>query len=367
MRKVRITLVYLLLFVLSFSCAYESGEFTDHESPVIAKEPEITELELDEEEFEGFIPNIRASAQPNPQEALPTPETPYIYEIVLIALLISYGVNYFIGNRKNEAIARAWVSEFGRVLEEQFAHLGFGGPDKPDGALLLKESASHYFFYASGRTNCDYLLVTLELRQRQDLFSLLWGLIQPQEDRLTTEIGLTDMDPFIFAVSRCGPAEKSLRRSTDIQMCSPLAIAGLDQIFTVLSDCPEQARTFLTDAVKALLNKSKELQYLHVSDLLSSQEVTPDHQATANSMGRKALRVSLQPLDPAALVPLFRFQLYLIDYVATLKLPSPVRQRQVQRRQAAEEEQQRILREEAAKLKKQDDKEKRPQLKKRQK
>ena len=53
---------------------------------------------------------------------------------------------------------------------------------------LLKESASEYKLYASGRRHCNSLNGTLKLRNRQDIFSLILELIWPGEDRIELEV-----------------------------------------------------------------------------------------------------------------------------------------------------------------------------------
>lgn len=46
--------------------------------------------------------------------------------------------------------------------------------------LVIPESMNKFACYASGRRNCLYLLATLNLKPRQDLGMLLFGLVYPQ-------------------------------------------------------------------------------------------------------------------------------------------------------------------------------------------
>lgn len=54
----------------------------------------------------------------------------------------------------------------------------------------MKDSASEFKFYASGRRHCSSLLATLELRKRQDLL-LGYALapLLPHEERIDMQVG----------------------------------------------------------------------------------------------------------------------------------------------------------------------------------
>jgi hypothetical protein len=105
------------------------------------------------------------------------------------------------GKSTNERIAQKWLDSFRGLFESQFAAIGaYEGADVTSSGGILKESQSWYYdiysythvymyerltlcwcdsfkFYASGRRHCTGLLATIDLRKRQDLFSLALSLV----------------------------------------------------------------------------------------------------------------------------------------------------------------------------------------------
>lgn len=53
----------------------------------------------------------------------------------------------------------------------------------------MKDSASEFKFYASGRRHCSSLLATLELRKRQDLLlGYVLAPLLPHEERIDMQV-----------------------------------------------------------------------------------------------------------------------------------------------------------------------------------
>jgi hypothetical protein len=74
-------------------------------------------------------------------------------EIVAIAFIIIFFVNYLRGRRVNEALALRWAQEFctnGSVLDKNFSLLG-PGHGKPEEQMLMKQSQDQFEVWASGR------------------------------------------------------------------------------------------------------------------------------------------------------------------------------------------------------------------------
>jgi len=86
-------------------------------------------------------------------------------------------------------LALKWVRTFagdGRVIQKNFAFLG--PADGNDGEVLMKESHSCFKFYSTGRRYCHGMYAILDLRSRQDLFSLFLYTIVPRKDVLDIEV-----------------------------------------------------------------------------------------------------------------------------------------------------------------------------------
>lgn len=80
-------------------------------------------------------------------------------------LIIIYFLNYYHGKKKNIQILSKWLVHARPIFEQNFSHIGVsplqGGTE--GGALFDEESCYTFKFYASGRINCDYCIVTLDV------------------------------------------------------------------------------------------------------------------------------------------------------------------------------------------------------------
>jgi hypothetical protein len=80
----------------------------------------------------------------------------------MIAFVLAYIGNFFVGKSANFNIAKQWLKSIERVLEEQFVEVG--AYDPPLASRLYKESHSVYKVYATGRNNCSGILATLDVQ-----------------------------------------------------------------------------------------------------------------------------------------------------------------------------------------------------------
>ena len=81
----------------------------------------------------------------------------YALEIGYVVVLVSYGINYFIGRKANEHIASQWARNYRDIFATQFAQVGLD-------ALLVKESAHAFRMQAYGRVHCHGLQANLRVR-----------------------------------------------------------------------------------------------------------------------------------------------------------------------------------------------------------
>ena len=81
--------------------------------------------------------------------------------MMLVIVLAIYVLNYFLGKRLNEKYALLWVQQNKKLFDSEFSHVGVS--NSQGGALLDSESANAFKFYASGRQNCSYALVSIEV------------------------------------------------------------------------------------------------------------------------------------------------------------------------------------------------------------
>jgi len=108
-----------------------------------------------------------------------------------VIMLLIYILNYYTGKRLNLQILTRWLFVNKPIFDQNFSHIGVsplqGGSE--GGALFDEESCYTYKFYASGRVNCDYCLVTLDLKKRQDLLTMLvFNLVWIERDKVIIDV-----------------------------------------------------------------------------------------------------------------------------------------------------------------------------------
>lgn len=151
----------------------------------------------------------------------------YWVELLFIAGLICYFINYAMGKGKNIKIANSWLSAHKQLLEENFALVGDDSKKDVDLSqpvgLMMKESDSVFTLWCSGRVCCEGMLIELKLIKRQDLLALAMGLLNSKtQDQIVAkaEISKDSMDSFVFAVCNKRSASKMHKEMTDLVLLS---------------------------------------------------------------------------------------------------------------------------------------------------
>lgn len=165
--------------------------------------PKSATLEWDEDEFELPAPSKETSTG-QPDSTVPTPSKPavalirqpggYAVEFIVVVFLVFYGGNFLYGRAYNSCVAKKWSQQFasdGGVFDKNFSLIGSG---EADAEPVMRESASLFKFYASGRRYCQGLLATLNMRARQDVLSLVYYLIDPREDVMEVEVYMNEVN-----------------------------------------------------------------------------------------------------------------------------------------------------------------------------
>lgn len=140
-------------------------------------------------------------------------------EMTMIAGLLAYFANYFIGRNKNSKLASLWLKTHRQLLEENFSVIGDDTNKEregPDG--FIKESESVYTLWCSGRTLVEGMLVELKLIRRQDLVAIIADLLKPTQDQLHIKIELSAdvLDGFVFCVASKRTASKFFKEMYDL-------------------------------------------------------------------------------------------------------------------------------------------------------
>lgn len=147
----------------------------------------------------------------------------YWVELLFIAGLVVYFINYAMGKNKNIKIANSWLNAHKQLLEDNFALVGDDSKKDTDMSqpigLMMKESDSVFTLWCSGRVCCEGMLIELRLIKRQDLLALAMGLLNSKtQDQVVVkaEISKDSMDSFVFAVCNKRSASKMHKDLTDL-------------------------------------------------------------------------------------------------------------------------------------------------------
>jgi hypothetical protein len=181
----------------------------------------------DNDEFEGF--GTASEKPPTGEPKLTEAKVPihlrgrldsYWVEILFIAGLVVYFVNYAVGKNKNIQIANNWFNAHKSFLEDNFALVGDDGKKDTEqvSGVLLKESDSIFTLWCSGRVCVEGMLLELKLIKRQDLLSMTMGILKKTYDQVTikTELSKDAMDSFVLAIASKKSASKLFKEMTDL-------------------------------------------------------------------------------------------------------------------------------------------------------
>jgi len=173
-------------------------------------------------------------------------------------------------------IAQEWVKlilsdESPSGLRNNFWYIG-DNSDKAD-KVLQKDSMSHFMVHATGRRNCKWLLATLDLTKRHDLFSVVFNqlFVKPSQsaDVVRFTVPLNDMGKFCVAI--CPKTEVRNQRSNhaDIgKFTEATTTKVIAKELSVLTDCEEIVPEILRgeETGKAIGKLSGYLRCIHISD-----------------------------------------------------------------------------------------------------
>lgn len=251
----------------------------------------------------------------------------YTVEMICLTAVFLYIVCFLAGRSKNSSIAYAWVDAYKGVFESNFAEVGVGiNSDRG----MIKESQSHWKFFASGRRNCKACLVNVVTANRQDLIAVLMALATPEEDLVTLEIPMDDnaVDSFVFTI--CNKKQAKAIQAENADMKDYAVTVSSDKLpkdfpsdLVLLTDCREIISEILTTKTLQILKEgSKYISQIHITDQrpdIKNETVVMEEVLVAP----KSLRVSLKlpsPENMHAIAPLMDLAMSLIDTIPKVTL-----------------------------------------------
>ncbi|XP_039275697.1 coiled-coil domain-containing protein 47 [Nilaparvata lugens] len=281
---------------LSANIIDDNGEQEDEDEDAIVEDDD-NEFDhfQDEEEFEGYdndrlgtgnkvddkeVPKITITKVPL---HLRTNWDSFYLEMLMVAGLVVYFLNFFAGKSKNNKLANIWYSTHRTMLEENFSLVGDDGKMENEAGGLMKESENMYMLWCSGRTCCEGMLVELKFIKRQDLVAVVAQLMRPAHDQIHVRVDMNrdDMDTFVFCVAAKKTAARLSKDMADLSVYCPERRSGdkfgLPSSFSLLSEMAEVSSAMLDSKVVSTINKYADLiDYIHFSDQFSGPKQPED-------------------------------------------------------------------------------------------
>jgi len=314
----------------------------DEDDGLVETEDEFEHFQ-DEEEFEGYEP-AAGSKSSNEQPKITIANVPvhrstnwdkFYVEMLMIAGIVVYFINFVSGKTRNQKLATAWLNAHKPLLEANFSLVGDDGKAEPGGGALLKESENMYTLWCSGRVCCEGMLVQLKFLKRQDLVGVMSQMMKAGSDQVEVRVTMNaeDMDTFVFCVANKKSGARLAIEMTDLNTYCPERKAadrfGLPSNFTVMSEIPEATVAVLDSRVTAAINKYPDLvEWIHVSDQYSGPKQIDDSAPVELPKVKPTLsfcfnlpgRGRLAPADVDKTKPLMQLVLHMVDRMKRCKL-----------------------------------------------
>ncbi|XP_019851221.1 PREDICTED: coiled-coil domain-containing protein 47-like isoform X2 [Amphimedon queenslandica] len=293
----------------------------------------------------------------------------YLVEICICLGIALYISNYLLGRTKNTNIAEGWMVHNLPILHSQFVLVGDDGEgEEPTQNHVVRRSENSFTVWASGRINCDGLLVHLELMKRHDLIHVILGLFRPVPDTISFifQCADGDMDSVITAICPRKTATKMSKEYEDLsKYCSGIRSGekhNLPSSLSVISETFDSAISVLSGGVaKFLSNHADMLLSLHVTDQYTGlKEEGEESETVTIKKGEKRIHLTFKlPSDLDQTTELLDFALKLLDHVKHIRLSREAKDKATKNRQLVVQEQEKLQhqqRQEAAQQRKEEKK-----------
>ncbi|KAJ8024774.1 Coiled-coil domain-containing protein 47 [Holothuria leucospilota] len=321
-------------------------EDEDTEEDVGIEDEDEFEHFKDNEEFENFEgekPSRGKGAAPDLEIAkvpvnFSNNWNNYYLEIMMLAGIAAYILNYVSGKSKNQRLATAWFNRHKELLESNFALVGDDGTqaEVPSTVKLLKESENQYCLWCTGRAFCEGMLVELKFLKRQDLVSVLAKMMKPGSDqvKVTVTMNKEDMENVVLFLGKKKIVSRMQKDMYDLSLyCNEKRGGekfGLSQSFVAIGETGEAMQGVLDTKVSNCLSENEDmLEYLHFSDQYCGPKPSADEEQPTELPTTKKVLIfvfnvrgngSATNRDIEDLFPMMQLVLYCVDKVKRFKL-----------------------------------------------
>jgi hypothetical protein len=307
----------------------------DEDVNFMSSEKEEKDLKQEKRENETNVP-IKLFSFPKQEH--------YYMEIVCIAILFLYLINYIWGRIQNSNLLNQWAKSHFDVFSSQFSNIrGYANSSNKNELQLLAESVTEYYLYCSGRKNIDGgCIVTINLKMRHDLFWLILAFISSEfqkKDSVTIDITLETLEPCVFALVPKHLATNYQTEHKDISIyASKYLISEDSSIFpsgkVLFTDCEELKdlkNKTLFNIMTYLKNYEDLLETIHFS--YDYNTLCPHHDKNL----RVVLKIPHNENDMNRLADLTSYIFNMVDSLTTLKLNNKTREKNLAIRRRVKE------------------------------
>ncbi|XP_019613424.1 PREDICTED: coiled-coil domain-containing protein 47-like isoform X1 [Branchiostoma belcheri] len=189
----------------------------------------------------------------------------------------------------------------------------------------------------TGSICCEGMLVEIKLLKRQDLVSVISRMMRPSSDQVTVtiDLGLSDMDSFVFAVGNKKTIGRLHKDMNDLSLFVPDKRPGekygLPSGMAILSESGEVTNAIIDNKMVRVLNNYADMfEFLHISDQFSGPKVKDGDPQPATKMpdtkktiiftfnvpgqGRSSVK------DVFAMEPMMKLVFHILDKVFRFRL-----------------------------------------------
>ncbi|XP_060598185.1 PAT complex subunit CCDC47-like [Ruditapes philippinarum] len=338
----------------------QDDEDDDDDGTVETDEDEFDHF-TDEDEFEGFdrdihpakgksheVPDLKIAKVPI---HLRTNWDSFYLEMLMLAGLGVYFLNFLAGKTKNSKLAQAWLTSHKQLLEDNFTIVGDDGTSKEvTSGTLMKESENIYALWCSGRMCVEGMLVELKLIKRQDLINVMSTMLKPAADQIVVKVSMDpSMEKFCFCIAQKKVAAKMQKDLLDLSQFTEkknIDKYNIPSSFQLLSEIGEATAMVLDKKVCQALDRfENQIESIHISDQYSgpknqyddNQTKMPEVKQTIVFCFNVAGKGKTKTTDMENMKPLMQLVFYVVDKVARVSLSKEGKQKAEKNRQKAEE------------------------------
>ncbi|KEG02935.1 hypothetical protein YYE_01866 [Plasmodium vinckei vinckei] len=250
----------------------------------------------------------------------------YMKVIIFIILLIIVIANAIISRNTNKTIALYWLRTCKDIFLQQFAKIG------DDKAFLLERSYHNYDFQCTGRKNCNYYFVNLDLIKRQCFWRYyLLNYFMNQHDTMHIAVSFDKLDKNVLCVYKKHQKKNIDHRLPNVYKYTKLMDKSeLKKIYDIKADSSEIVNLVLSGKILNFLNTyDKYINYMCITDisLFDVENRIPEKKEDSKQIEKhNFLFLSFViPKNPEDLRALINFSIYMIDACHCIELSEKTR------------------------------------------